>query len=282
MGTKNNPGNFNCYAAAMPDEPIFILMGRDPAAPVAMEFWIEERQRLGKAVDQDDLDKIEENRTLQGAFRRWREQNLNGPNGYPTWKEPRYLIDSDPPIRMDLSEAPSVPDHRFGEMFKGRHYAYARGLTINPTHLPGALDEMERDGFTLIAIFGQTNSQDIGFIFHRHDQLQAYREMLPPGAPDHGTIHVEGLAVGEPFLSSLDARTRVNVLLMTLYARNVDCRAILREEPCAETIAYLGQTGLYFPQGTYDPDFLARVGARLEKAYRDLREATPEAPLEGC
>lgn len=29
MGTKNNPGEFDCYANAAPDEPMFILLGRD-------------------------------------------------------------------------------------------------------------------------------------------------------------------------------------------------------------------------------------------------------------
>ena len=39
MGTKNNPGSFNCYAAADPDEPMFILLGRDPIAPFLVGWW---------------------------------------------------------------------------------------------------------------------------------------------------------------------------------------------------------------------------------------------------
>ncbi|HAW11807.1 MAG TPA: aspartate decarboxylase, partial [Chloroflexi bacterium] len=31
MGTKNNPGKFDCYDDAHPDEPMFVLLGRDPA-----------------------------------------------------------------------------------------------------------------------------------------------------------------------------------------------------------------------------------------------------------
>lgn len=34
----------------------------------------------------------------------------------------------------DLSSPPPLQDHRFGELIKGEHYAYARGLTINPSH----------------------------------------------------------------------------------------------------------------------------------------------------
>lgn len=29
MGTKNNPGAFDCYANAEPDEPMFVLLARD-------------------------------------------------------------------------------------------------------------------------------------------------------------------------------------------------------------------------------------------------------------
>lgn len=39
MGTKNNPGNYDCYAKADPDEPMFILLGRDPFAGLAAGFW---------------------------------------------------------------------------------------------------------------------------------------------------------------------------------------------------------------------------------------------------
>lgn len=29
MGTKNQPGSFDCYANAKGDEPLFVLLGRD-------------------------------------------------------------------------------------------------------------------------------------------------------------------------------------------------------------------------------------------------------------
>jgi len=67
----------------------------------------------------------------------------------------------------DLAEPPCLQDHRFGELMKGRNFAYARGLTINPTHLPAALDAMYDDGWELAAIFGQTDAAKIGFIFKR-------------------------------------------------------------------------------------------------------------------
>lgn len=39
MGTKNNPGTFDCYANAQPDEPMFVLLGRDKHAPLLVNLW---------------------------------------------------------------------------------------------------------------------------------------------------------------------------------------------------------------------------------------------------
>ena len=39
MSTKNNPGPFNCYKAAAPDEPIFTLKASDITAPLVINFW---------------------------------------------------------------------------------------------------------------------------------------------------------------------------------------------------------------------------------------------------
>ena len=39
MGTKNNPGKFDCYENAEPDEPMFVLLGRDPLAAHLVSLW---------------------------------------------------------------------------------------------------------------------------------------------------------------------------------------------------------------------------------------------------
>ena len=39
MGTKANPGDFDCYAALEPDEPYFLLKATDVTAPQAVRFW---------------------------------------------------------------------------------------------------------------------------------------------------------------------------------------------------------------------------------------------------
>lgn len=43
MGTKNNPGAYDCYANADPDEPMFVLLGRDKYAPMLVRLWAEMR-----------------------------------------------------------------------------------------------------------------------------------------------------------------------------------------------------------------------------------------------
>ena len=60
-----------------------------------------------------------------------------------------------------------VVTHRFVEWNAGEHYAFARGLSVSPQHLPVALDQMLDLGWELMAIFGQTDAEKIGFIFRR-------------------------------------------------------------------------------------------------------------------
>ncbi len=42
MGTKNNPGEFDCYESADPDEPMFVLLARDPLAAGLVRRWAKE------------------------------------------------------------------------------------------------------------------------------------------------------------------------------------------------------------------------------------------------
>lgn len=57
MGSKSKPGRYDCYSKAEPDEPMFVLLGRDPAAATLVQLWAELRLRMGA-----DPDKIEEAR----------------------------------------------------------------------------------------------------------------------------------------------------------------------------------------------------------------------------
>lgn len=44
MGTKSEPGRFDCYGKAKDDEPIFVLLARDPAAPKLIRAWVQHHQ----------------------------------------------------------------------------------------------------------------------------------------------------------------------------------------------------------------------------------------------
>ena len=39
MGTRANPGRYDCSAAALPDEPLFTLLARDPLAGFLVSIW---------------------------------------------------------------------------------------------------------------------------------------------------------------------------------------------------------------------------------------------------
>lgn len=55
MGTKLNPGKFDCYASAGPDEPMFVLLGRDQHAPSLVRLWA-----IMRAKDGEEEAKVQE------------------------------------------------------------------------------------------------------------------------------------------------------------------------------------------------------------------------------
>ena len=66
MGSKNNPGRFDCYANAAPDEPMFILLGRDRIGASLVAMWADARETL------DETDpKIAEARECAGNMLAW-------------------------------------------------------------------------------------------------------------------------------------------------------------------------------------------------------------------
>lgn len=87
MGTKNNPGQFDCYAKAEPDEPIFTLRGKDRSAPYLVEIWTAMRQGLFAEAEATlqmmaadphvlalvgDCEKFDEAEQCARAMRSWR------------------------------------------------------------------------------------------------------------------------------------------------------------------------------------------------------------------
>lgn len=66
MGTKNNPGNFDCYANADPDEPMFVLLGRDKHAPALVWMW-----SMLREIDQESPEKVAEARDCVEDMIQW-------------------------------------------------------------------------------------------------------------------------------------------------------------------------------------------------------------------
>ena len=46
MGTKS--GGDSCYANALPEERMFVLLSRDACSPETVRFWIKRRLETGK------------------------------------------------------------------------------------------------------------------------------------------------------------------------------------------------------------------------------------------
>lgn len=67
MGTKNNPGAFDCYANAEPDEPMFVLLARDPLAPILVELWASLRAHAA-----GNPSKVAEARNCAQSMRDWK------------------------------------------------------------------------------------------------------------------------------------------------------------------------------------------------------------------
>lgn len=80
MGTKNEPGKYDCYAAAEPDEPVFVLRGSDPLAHMLVALWASAREINGPAsprqeppeqVAAREREKVAEARACSARMRDW-------------------------------------------------------------------------------------------------------------------------------------------------------------------------------------------------------------------
>lgn len=84
MGTKANPGECDCYARALLDEPLFTLLGRDPDAPALVRLWAVKRSddiAAGKRP-RKDLPMVREAMALADAMEEWRIANEG------KWRDP--------------------------------------------------------------------------------------------------------------------------------------------------------------------------------------------------
>ena len=69
MATKNNPGKYDCYENAAPDEPMFVLLARDRDAPALVRVWALARERRGY-----NPEKVAEARVCADAMEKYRAE----------------------------------------------------------------------------------------------------------------------------------------------------------------------------------------------------------------
>lgn len=117
MGTKLHPGEFDCFRAALPDEPMFILLARDESAPDKLRSWADQvRKRLvaekveRPQVDDDprwvaryeeDMRKARDADFIAHDMEVWRANNLGA------WRNPSerpVLGDIDPALKFMVAE----------------------------------------------------------------------------------------------------------------------------------------------------------------------------------
>ena len=91
MPSKSNPDSFDCYANAEPDEPMFVLLGRDPLAPILVEMWATLRDANNPRPNPA---KLAEARRCAELMRTWREQReSSGPaTGSQATDKPRRRL----------------------------------------------------------------------------------------------------------------------------------------------------------------------------------------------
>jgi deoxycytidylate deaminase len=72
-----------CMRSAHPEEMVFVLLGRDVAAPATIRAWIAERLRLGKNVESDEqiVEALACARTMETEGRQWVGAATHYPRG---------------------------------------------------------------------------------------------------------------------------------------------------------------------------------------------------------
>jgi hypothetical protein len=123
MGTKNHPGKFDFYANADPDEPMFVLLGRDPHAPDAVRNWADDREASIRAgiKPTEDMRMVWEARECAAAMEKYaierRQRSIRSLGGG----------DSEAPSYEGSSSGMEAPTSAFARMWEeglaacGRH-----------------------------------------------------------------------------------------------------------------------------------------------------------------
>lgn len=69
IGTKLNPGAYDCFAQAEPDEPLFVLLARDATAPAIIRAWVKDRLASGNLSLEQSEEALATARSMEVWFR---------------------------------------------------------------------------------------------------------------------------------------------------------------------------------------------------------------------
>ncbi len=124
MGTKQSPSVYDCHGDALPDEPLFTLLARDPQAPKLVRQWARERAdmvALGAAPILD-ANKVSEAYELAQKMEVWRAKRRN--NNQPLvegedrgdyshdLEKPKFLRGGSPGFRGNLETYVPTDDNK--------------------------------------------------------------------------------------------------------------------------------------------------------------------------
>ena len=128
MGTKEKPGEFDCYHLAEPDEPHFTVLARDVCAPATIETWAYMRCEIGKNQPNDR--QILETYKCANAMHEWRQKNRPNAKTDMEWRQ-----DEDNPYTHRLLVGGEVTQYRVEITHQGqaRLQRGGRFLGYHPT-----------------------------------------------------------------------------------------------------------------------------------------------------
>lgn len=101
-----------CMAHAHPEEMVFVLLGRDAAAPFAIRAWVAERLRLGKNAETDEqiVEALACAQTMEVEGRQWAEvPNIGRPNAEMLAEALRALGAHNAELLAEISELRAKP-----------------------------------------------------------------------------------------------------------------------------------------------------------------------------
>ena len=104
MSTKANPSPNGCYEKAAPDEPMFVLLGRDPTASFVVLFWC----KLRAVMNASDAEHLTEAAFCASEMRDWALKLEKGAKLQEAFQAFRKACFEVAKAEMEAQQAPPV------------------------------------------------------------------------------------------------------------------------------------------------------------------------------